>query len=484
MLRIPSVASVRALGRFLADSGYDAEHLGRQLDLADGLHPNLENLPVLLYKTEGDSALPVLARLFFVGWPSDLEACRRVIPDEYLNTCIEAGLVAQAGSQLEPLAVLRPFKNFVIACDAARLRGAQSDMTIGPSPSTRRIAGLAVQGSEESTLDIGTGTGVLALNAAAYSERVIATDVNERALDFAAFNAALNGVSNITFACGDAFSPIKGQRFSRIIANPPFFLAPSKKYVYSDSPLDLDGFTRKLAMEAPEHLEAGGFFQMICEWVQLTGQPWESRIREWVRDSGCDVLVLRGPLLTPLFYAEKRFNEAKLLHSSAPEKTFVDRMDYFKERKVEGIISGIITLRKRRGQNWFSAVETDPTGKSGEAIVERFETLDFSASHSEESLLRAKLRLADDVVLEERRTPSERGWEAKLRELSKTAGFEDRLRLDAPVAEALSLFDGQRTVGEVAGVVSESLHVPREEAETQCLKLARRLLQSSFVRPE
>ena len=40
-----------------------------------------------------------------------------------------------------------------------------------------------------SALDLGTGCGIQALLAAKHSERVVATDVNERALAFAAFNA-------------------------------------------------------------------------------------------------------------------------------------------------------------------------------------------------------------------------------------------------------------------------------------------------------
>ncbi len=381
------------------------------------------------------------------------------------------------------VANLVPFENLVIACDAARRRGNNPDRVVGPSLTTRLISRLTVRGDCETTLDLGTGGGVLALEAASYSKRVVGTDVNERALEFAAFNAALNGISNVSFASGDAFAPVEGQRFSRIIANPPFFITPAKKFTYSDSPLELDGFSRRLAREAPSCLEEGGFFQMISEWVQLVGQSWEQRIREWAEGSGCDVLVLRCLQLAPMQYVETRLREAELLHSTESENLFATHLAYLQERNVESIVGGIITMRKRAGGNWFSTIVGEPaSNKLGDAVRERFETITFAATRAPETLLNCKFHLADDVVLEQRTAPKTTGWETISCELVKTAGFKDRLGLDAVVSQFVYLFDGQRTLAEIAKLISESLHVSQLEAEKQCLRLAQRLLQSSFIK--
>ena len=45
-----------------------------------------------------------------------------------------------------------------------------------------------------SVLDLGCGGGIQALHASRHAERVVATDLSERALGVAAFNAALNGI--------------------------------------------------------------------------------------------------------------------------------------------------------------------------------------------------------------------------------------------------------------------------------------------------
>ena len=49
-------------------------------------------------------------------------------------------------------------------------------------------------------------------------------------------------------------------------------------------------------MEAPRYLEENGVFQMICEWVEVEGEPWEQRLQSWTAGSGCDVFVYVGPL--------------------------------------------------------------------------------------------------------------------------------------------------------------------------------------------
>jgi Methylase of polypeptide chain release factors len=47
------------------------------------------------------------------------------------------------------------------------------------------LASLTVRRDVASALDVGTGCGVQALLAAKHAERVVATDINERALAFA-----------------------------------------------------------------------------------------------------------------------------------------------------------------------------------------------------------------------------------------------------------------------------------------------------------
>lgn len=485
MIHTGAASSIAFVGKFLRDSGYDLRHLGYDLDLGDGLYANYDNLEPLLARTEGDSVTAVLARLFFVSWPLEESRCRAVLPPSFLSAAFECGLLSLEAGEIFSSASLVPFRSSIIACDSCRTRANLPDMVTGPSASTHLPARLAVGGNNETTLDLGTGSGALALEAARYSRAVIGTDINPRALAYAQFNAVLNGVRNIEWRCGDAFAPVAGERFSRIIANPPFFLSPEKTFVYCDSPMDLDGFSAHLARNAGAYLEEGGFYQMICEWVEIEGESWEQRLRDWTAGSGCDVLVVLAPATAPLAYAEKRTQEARIMRTGSLQGYFQKQFQYLRDRRVQSVQAGLINMRKRSGHgNWFAAVRTDPAGNDiGADVRDRFAALTFLATSKEDQILQSKLKLAPDVVLDMRSAADFRtaAWHAKFVELVKQNGLADRLRLDETVSDFLPLFDGTRTVAHVAEIVAQRLGVDAGEARRRCLELARRLLQSNFA---
>nr|WP_246576494.1 HemK2/MTQ2 family protein methyltransferase [Actinospica durhamensis] len=70
-------------------------------------------------------------------------------------------------------------------------------------------------------LDVGTGSGALAVEAARLGAEVTAVDVSRRALGTAWVNAALRG-SRIAVHAGDLFEPVRGQRFDLVLSNPPY----------------------------------------------------------------------------------------------------------------------------------------------------------------------------------------------------------------------------------------------------------------------
>jgi methylase of polypeptide subunit release factors len=482
MLVIPQQRPLSILHDFLVQSGYTGTNLSHELGLSHGLYADLSNLEPLLERTSDDALLPVLARVFFVGWPTAQDLCRKYIPYNILDVCVGANLLVQEGDTLAPQAILVPFEDTrLIACDAPRLRSNNPDAVLGPSGTTRTLAQAALRSQTTSLLDLGTGPGVLAIIAAGFSAHVTATDLNERCIEFARFNAALNGVENVEFLAGDAFAPVETRRFSRILANPPFFLAPVKTFAFSDSPLYLDGFTRKLALEASDHLEDNGVFQMICEWVQVEGEPWQQRLRSWTAESGCDVLVLLGPQLSAVDYAEKRSEESPKLHLRSRNGAMRERISYFRQNGVERIFSGIVTMRKRKGSNWFATLSGDVSPLTAVAIQSRTESLTLLHECPEPEWLTQRFRLASDTTITRKSILTDAGWTTACLELSKSDGIADALKLDMPVLQAIELFDGSRTLTEIINDVAQRQGISPGEAKARCLRLTRRLLQSSFV---
>ncbi|WP_136249175.1 peptide chain release factor N(5)-glutamine methyltransferase [Halomonas borealis] len=110
------------------------------------------------------------------------------------------------------------------------LRLATSPATLIPRPDTETLveAALALAGESGRLLDLGTGTGAVALAFA--SERsgwaVTGVDLSPAAVALAAGNAARHGFDDVRFLVSDWFSALgrqdDGERFALIVANPPY----------------------------------------------------------------------------------------------------------------------------------------------------------------------------------------------------------------------------------------------------------------------
>ena len=100
-----------------------------------------------------------------------------------------------------------------------------------PRPETEVLAGAVLDWSRRqahwgSALDIGTGSGAIALSLVTEGEyeRVVATDVSGAALEVARRNAAgLGAADRIEFREGSLFDVVgEGERFDVIVSNPPY----------------------------------------------------------------------------------------------------------------------------------------------------------------------------------------------------------------------------------------------------------------------
>lgn len=112
-------------------------------------------------------------------------------------------------------------------------------------------------------LEIGTGTGIIAIHIAKKTRHVTAIDINPYALECAKENAKQNNVKNITLFESNLFQKVHG-KFDLILFNPPY-LPTAKDEVY-DEPITQAWYggtsgrkTTDLFLEkAPEHLNDDG----------------------------------------------------------------------------------------------------------------------------------------------------------------------------------------------------------------------------------
>jgi release factor glutamine methyltransferase len=105
-------------------------------------------------------------------------------------------------------------------------------------------------------LDVGTGTGILAIAAARTAARVTGVDRNPAAIECARINARGNGVEDrVDLRLGDLFEPVAEERFDLVLCNPP--------YLEGDPDGDLEhallagDFPVRFARDLPDHLADG-----------------------------------------------------------------------------------------------------------------------------------------------------------------------------------------------------------------------------------
>jgi len=123
-----------------------------------------------------------------------------------------------------------------------------------------------------SILEIGTGSGCIAVSLAYYIQDcfITATDISEDAIQTARLNASLNGVKEkIDFVVSDLFENVGNKKFDAIVSNPPYIAKKDiesldvevKKYepiIALDGGIDGLDFYRAIIQKAPDYLKEDG----------------------------------------------------------------------------------------------------------------------------------------------------------------------------------------------------------------------------------
>lgn len=113
-------------------------------------------------------------------------------------------------------------------------------------------------------LEVGTGTGFLALVAGRRARQTIGTDINPEAVRALTINALLNRLEDrVTARQGDLFEPVAGERFDLILFNPPYF-AGEARALWDYAWRDVNQTRARFVQQASAHLSPGGRV-LICD---------------------------------------------------------------------------------------------------------------------------------------------------------------------------------------------------------------------------
>lgn len=313
-----------------------------------------ETTPALRATGDG-SRLATLTRLFALGAPVAADAAAAALP---VPAMLEAGLLERSVDEVRALVDVRAYgdedNDWWVVCDLmpgldGRRPAVRGDHVLGISSTSTSLAQLSVRHRVGRALDLGTGCGVQSLHLGQHADEMVATDVNPRALTMARMTSQLNEVA-FEVRDGSLYEPVAGERFDLIVTNPPFVVSPGteERLVYRDSGLPGDEVVQRVVSQSSQHLNDGGWCQVLANWVHRRGQDWRERVEGWI-PSDCDAWVLQRECVDVPTYVEMWLADAGLAGAD----------DYTESVGEPGSADpGRIVLRLQRGVRRARQVDT------------------------------------------------------------------------------------------------------------------------------
>ena len=436
----------------------------------------------------GDDSFSVLARLFVLGDPVDAPLVAAALEPSSLESLAAIGLLWQDDEGVRATVRLLPHGDYYLASDLAVMEES-ADWVAGIHSPSITLAKLAVRQPVDAVLDLGTGCGIQALLAAKHSTRVIATDVNKRALQFARFNVALNGIDVIDVRSGNLFEPVDTERFDLIVANPPYVISPDATYTYRDSGRPRDELCRTIVRAAPGHLVDGGFAHILVSWASRAGTTVGSAepLRDWISD-GCDAWLLHYKTEDPVTHTAGWLRPLART-SPAEYEAALDRwLDYLRRHRIEAIGYGAVVLRRRSAEsNWvrLDDIPIDRLEPASEHTLRVFAAEDYLAALPTESgLLQERFELVGAHRLEQELQCREGRFDVLRQTLVLTEGLAFRAGLDRSTLMLLPHFGRGRRLADVLASAAADLELnddDRERFGAAALAVVRRLLELGFL---
>ena len=428
------------------------------------------------------SALGGLIGLFLLGDELGEERLSLVLPSLGAAGAQRLGLVERSASggfraavSLNPVGIEGAEWRIVSDLDDQLRRGpARPDHVMGVGGATRSLIAQMPGRAVGAALDLGTGCGIVAMHLAlAGSERVIATDVSERALGLARLNARLNGLADrIEFRSGSLFEPVEGERFDLVLSNPPFVITPRDgavpQYEYRDAGLSADDLIRSVVTRGPALLRPGGALLCLANWEYRWGESGLERVRGWIERAAAscgplDAWAIERERLEPARYAETWARDGGARPGDERFESLMESwLRDFSARRVVSVGMGSIRIRRGAGDSSGAS----PTVRL-EHAPERFAAAPGAALDAAMTAGAAASRMTDEQLLERCWVRSDavsehrehRPGEESPRSISLHVSrpLERTVHADPLLAAAVGACDGELSLARIADALATLL---------------------------
>jgi methylase of polypeptide subunit release factors len=482
---IADTAAAKALGAALREVGYSEsaihELLGEDAYSGDaGEAPADERrLP--------ETRVATVIRVFFLQRSVPTHDVDRALGRRGVEALQATGL-AEVGDEVVPRMRILPIGKLLVAADGYSRGDDPADYVAVYTPTSRLCDSLTPRPEVARALDVGTGSGVHALLAASHAERVIATDINARALAYTELNAALNGLTNVECRRGSLFDPVEGETFDLITCNAPYVVSPEHRWAYRDSGFQADEISERVVRDAAAHLAEGGFATVLVSWLAQDEDEPDERVLDWAEKTGCDSWILPTWDSDPLGHASE-WNS----HLESDPEAFGRALDewtkYFEELGVRWVSEGAVLLHRRPGTGQTTRVDPideDDLDDADEQIQRAFAArARLSELPSRDELLEARLSLEMAFWMEQELEPQDGGAAVVDARIQLSEGTNSAVEVQPSVLDVVASLDGRAQLREVIRIVADRLGLSRSETsqlEREALRVTFELLELGALR--
>ncbi|MGB7284350.1 MAG: methyltransferase domain-containing protein [Candidatus Acidiferrum sp.] len=332
-------------------------------------------------------------------------------------------------------------------------------------------------------LELCAGTAPAALLAARSSKNVWAIDIAERSLDFAKFNAALNGIHNVSFLQGDLFQPVEERTFDRIAAHPPYVPVLKTAEIFYGGGEVGEEITQRIITELPSKLKPGGRLYCRTLGTERPGKPFEKRIREWLGEKHpeFDVALFAIQTLEP-----RQFAIEETINKNGGREQFAQWEKLFTKNDVRELVIGIVVIQRHDVQRPAFTIRRTIHSNTSAAAIEwamQWES-EMQMEGAAQHLLQARLLASPKVEIIVRHVLRDGEITPENFTLSIDRPFATDCKVQPWMAALLPRCDGNTTVADLFELAKEnSWIVPDTPSEEFCRLLAT-LISGGFLLTE
>lgn len=472
----------RGFADHLREIGVTPDRVAPVVGAVAGLHPVLRRPARNHHLRRLRDPAGAAMRMFFFSDPvTEIEA-RGALGDR-LEPLLTAGFVRRLpdGSVVSPF-VLAMLDDLLVLSDDLALGG---EAVMGFGDGTIELCRAAFsERLEGAVLDLGCGSGTVALALARSASRVVATDINPRALDLARLNATLNGLSGVDVRGGDLFAPVAGEQFVLMASQPPFVPRPegaeSATFLYGGQVGD--ELALSLLRDLVPRLAVPGRAVLRVDWPDHGKAPLASRLRDALGEEG-DLLVLRAPLVSPEDHATAYAAGLYPLLDASFEREVERRLAHLDRAGIRGIFP-TLTIVQRTGaaRGRTDTLDVRPLGQihvTSGRIDKLLRARELAGNA--DALLAARLRVPEGTVLAQEQVGPGMEVESTLLARFSEAGLVPPM---AMTGDLLFLATFLHEAPDVRGGLSrfaEQHEVPAQEVIEQLLPAVERALLAGLL---